>query len=914
MTTTIDQQTIQLTIDGKSVAGKPGESVLQMARRNRIHIPTLCNHADLEPYGGCRMCLVEVKSIRGLTTSCTTQIAPGMEVKTFSPEIDRARRVSLELLLADHPLECLTCAKNQQCELQALAAEFGIDRIRFRKTREFRPLDESNPFFAYDPNKCVLCARCVRTCRQLQGLGAIDLVNRGVRTVVGAANGVPWVDSVCESCGECVSRCPSGALADKQRKQPLAKIKTTCTFCGTGCGLFLGVRGNEIVSVSGDRTNPVNQGRLCVKGRYGNSFVNSPKRLTTPLIKHNGKFEEATWDEALDLIASKFKQYQGSQIAVQGSSRCSNEENYLVQKLARAVFHTNNVDNCARLCHAPTVAGLVQSFGTGGGTNPISDLNDTKCIFVIGSNTTEAHPVVGSLVRRIADRGTPLIVADPRKIDMTKHADLWLPLKPGTDVPLLMGIARVIIEEGLHDPEFVATRCDDFEVFKKAAEPFDLDTVESITGVPKEQIVKAARLYGGTRPAVLIYSLGITEHSHGVDNVMAVANLALLTGNVGKPSAGVMPMRGQNNVQGACDMGCIPNAFQGYQYVSKPEVREKFAKAWGAPMPELPGISLVDQFTATLDGKIKAFYIVGIDPAYSIADSNKVWKALRKAEFVVFQDIFLTGSAEFADVVLPGASFAEKDGTFTNLERRVQLIRKAIEPIGDSRPDWWITCQIGRRMGAQGFDFDGAAAIMDEIAELTPSFAGISFARLEHGGIQWPCTGKDHPGTPRLHVEKFNTATGLGHLAPLEYRPSAEGPDENYPFLLTTGRSLYHFHLAMTIRVDGLMKLYPEETVRINPADAERMGIENGELVKVTSRRGALCVKAWVTEETNPGQAFMTFHFYRQPTNVLTNQALDPVSKTPEFKVTAIRIDKVTAEEAAEIEAVLEDARNGLRV
>jgi len=898
MTTTLNEKTVALTIDGKQVAGKPDETVLQVARRNRIHIPTLCNHADLEPYGGCRMCLVEVKGIRGLTTSCTTKIAPGMEVTTFSPQIEQARRISLELLLADHPLECLTCAKNQQCELQTLAAEFGIDRIRFRNTRGHRPPDESNPFFTYNPDKCILCARCVRTCRQLQGLGAIDLVNRGVRTIVGSANGVDWVDSVCESCGECVSRCPTGALADKQRKQPLEKVKTTCTFCGTGCSMFLGVRGNEIVSVSADRTSPVNEGRLCVKGRYGFNFVNSPKRLTKPLIKRNGEFEEATWDEALDLVAKKFAEYRGDAFAAIGSSRGSNEECYIVQKFSRAAMGSNNVDNCARLCHSPTVAGLTKSFGLGGGTLPLADLYGTKCIFVIGSNTTEAHPVAGSLLRRLADNGATLLVADPRKIDLTEHADLWLQQRSGTDVPLLMGMARVIIEEGLHDPDFIASRCENFDDFKAVLHRYDLDTVESITGVPKEQIVQAARTYASAESAVIIYSLGITEHSHGVDNVMGVANLALLTGNVGKPHAGVMPMRGQNNVQGACDMGCGPTAYQGYQKVDDPAVRRKFETAWGVPLNDKPGLTLVEYFDQALEGNIKALYCVGMDIAYSVADINRVHEALRKMEFVVFQDIFLTDSVKFADVVLPAACFAEKYGTFTNLERRVQLIRKAVDPPGESQPDWWITCEIAKRMGAPGFEYAGADEIMDEVARLTPNFAGISFARLEEGGIQWPCLGPDHPGTPRLHVEEFKTPTKRGHLAPLEYRPSAESEDEAYPFILSTGRSINHYHLAMTTQVKGLMALEPEEMVRISPEDAARLGIADGEEVKVSSRRGALTVKAKISPRQHPGTAWMTFHFYDQPTNVLTNQALDPVSKTPEFKVTAINIEKLPVDSA----------------
>lgn len=895
--TTITEK-FELTIDGRQVAGKPDDTVLQVARRHQIRIPTLCSHADLEPYGGCRMCLVEVKGVRGLTTACTMKVAPGMEVRTYSPEIEQARRVSLELLLADHPTDCLVCPKNQQCELQALAAEFGIDNVRFRKTRPEYPLDESNPFFIYNPNKCILCSRCVRTCTQLQGLGAIDLVNRGARTIVGCANNVPWVESICESCGECVAHCPTGALSPKKHLPPLKKVKTTCTFCGTGCGMVLGVRGNEIVSTAGDYTSPVNKGRLCVKGRYGNDFVNSPKRLTKPLIKRNGKFEEATWDEALDLVARKFAEYKGDIFTAVANARGSNEENYLMQKFTRVVMGTNNVDNCARLCHAPTVTGLSQAFGTSGGTNPLHDLEDTGCIFVIGSNTTEAHPVAGSLIRRLANAGKTLIVADPRKIDLADHADLWLQQRNGTDVSLMMGMARVIVEEGLHDPEFIASRCENVDAFMESLKAFDLDTVESITGVPKTQIVQAARTYAKAGTAIIVYSLGLTEHSHGTDNILAVANLALLTGNVGKPAAGVMPMRGQNNVQGVCDMGCLPNVYQGYQKVIDPEVKRKFEEAWGAPMRDNVGLFLVDFFNQAIEGNVKALYCMGMDVAYSIADTDRVQEGLRKMEFIVVQDLFLTGTAEFADVVLPGASFAEKDGTFTNLERRVQLIRKAVEPIGESKPDWLIICEIAKRMGAQGFDFNSPAEIMDEIARLTPYFAGLSLARLEPGGIPWPCTSLEHQGTPRLHVTKFNTASGLGHLSDLTYRPPAESADAEYPFILSTGRSINHYHLAMTTKVKGLMEIEPEELVRISPEDAERLGIEDGELVKVSSRRGSLYVKAKISTRLRPGTAWMTFHFYETPTNKLLHQALDPVSKTPEFKVTAINIEKLSPEEA----------------
>ena len=486
----------------------------------------------------------------------------------------------------------------------------------------------------------------------------------------------------------------------------------------------------------------------------------------------------------------------------------------------------------------------------------------------------------------------PLIVADPRKIALVKEAELHLPLRPGTDVALLMGMARVIVDQGLHDAEFLAQRCENLDAFREALADFDLDRVEEITGVPQNDIVRAALTYATRKPALIIYSLGITEHSHGTDNVLGLANLALLTGNVGKPSAGVMPMRGQNNVQGACDMGAGPGAFPGYQSVADDELRAKFERHWGCSLPPEPGRPEVEMIQAALEGKTQALYCVGVDPAFTVADATRVQEALRACEFLVFQDIFLNGSAEFADVVLPGASYAEKDGTFTNLERRVQRVRKAIEPIGDSRPDWLITCQIAQRMGASGFDFDDPSQVLDEIGQLMPSFAGISFDRLDDGGIQWPCPGPDHPGTPRLHVEKFNTPSGKGRLSALAYRPPAEHADDDYPFTLTTGRNLYHFHLAMTCRVPGLMAIYPEEEIMINPADADELGIRTGDRVAVSSRRGRLIAKARVTDMVAPKGSYMSFHFYDTPTNVLTQQALDPVAKTPEYKVTAIRIEK----------------------
>jgi formate dehydrogenase alpha subunit len=838
--------------------------------------------------------MVEMEG-KGITAACQLPAAEGLRIRTESPLLRETRRTALELLLTSHVGDCLSCPKDTRCELQKVAAYLGVERERSAEMREFAPsfaTDDSNPFFRRDPNRCVLCGICVRTCERLQGVSALDYSYSSSATTISAAEGLPVTASDCESCGECVVRCPTGALTPVEGRLPAREVRTTCVYCGVGCSLYLGVRGEEVVSVRGDREGPANRGRLCVKGRYGHSFINHPDRLTKPLIKRDGAFVPATWDEALDLVASRLSEYRGDRFFGIGSSRCTNEENYLFQKFVRGVMGTNNVDNCARLCHAPTVTGLSRAFGTGGGTNPIEDISGARCLLVIGSNTTMAHAVAGARVRQAAD-GATLIVVDPRRIDLCDHADMWLPLQPGTDVALLMGMAKAIYDAGLHDAEFIRDRCEGFDEFVEALAAVDMGEVERVTGVSRPAIVSAATAYATRKPASIIYSLGITEHTHGTDNVLALANLAMLTGNIGKPSAGIMPMRGQNNVQGACDMGCSPGAFPGYQPVTNEEVRLRFERAWGMPLPSSPGVTLVEALQRAEAGEIKALYIMGMDAAYSVADAKRAQAALETAEFVVCQDIFLTGTAEFADVVLPAASFAEKDGTFTNLERRVQRVRQAIEPVGDSRPDSWIIREIARRMGHPDLGPSDAAGVMDEIASVTPSFAGISFERLERESLQWPCYGPDQPGSVRLHVDRFNTPSGKGRFSPLTYRPPAESADADYPLILTTGRSLYHFHLAMTSKVPGLVGLMPEDYVWVHPDDAALAGIRTGDRVKVSSRRGEVLTGALVTDVVIPGTAFMTFHFYATPTNVLTQQALDPVAKTPEFKVTAVRVERV---------------------
>jgi formate dehydrogenase alpha subunit len=700
----------------------------------------------------------------------------------------------------------------------------------------------------------------------------------------------------CKFCGACVDSCPTGALTDLAARgigRPDRVVTTICPYCGVGCQLNLLVKDEKIIGSIPDPDGVANHGQACVKGRFGIvEFVHHPERLTSPLIRRNGELREVSWDEALELVVKKLRDYTPDEVGVIASAKCTNEENYVMQKLARAVLGTNNVDHCARLCHAPTVAGLVQSFGSGAMTNSINEIGDAGCILAIGTNTTEDHPVIGLEVKRAANNSGKLIVANPRQIDLCHFANIWLQHNPGTDVALLMGMMRVIVDEGLLDSIFIKDRCENFDAFKESLKNFDLDFVEQVTNVPQDKIVEAARIFATNSPATILYSMGITQHSHGTDNVLATANLAMLTGNMGKPSTGVNPLRGQNNVQGACDLGALPNVYPGYQAVGDPAIREKFETAWGCGLSPSPGLTLVEILEAAYQRKIKALYLIGENPVLSDPDSQHVREALSRLEFFVVQDIFPTETAEYAHVVLPGASFAEKDGTFTNTERRVQRVRKAIEPISDSKPDWWIICQVAQRLGAKGFSYSHPLEIMEEIRNLTPSYGGISYQRLADGGLQWPCPNDDHPGTPILHTNSF--VRGKGRFIPLKYIPPGEMPDENYPLILTTGRSLYHFHTGtMTRKVAGLNIIEPEGVVEISPKDASQLGIAQDDKVKVSSRRGAVVVKAKVTEALSSGVVFMTFHFAESAANILTNPKLDPVSKIPELKVSAVKVEKI---------------------
>ncbi len=882
---------VNLTINGVAIEASEEATVLEAARGAGIYIPNLCADPDLEPYGACRLCVVEIENTEGLPASCLTPVAEGMVVHTETEQVNEVRRRVVELLLSDHPDNCLLCPKNQRCELQKIVAYVGIDRQRFKKLKRPIFLDSSNPFFVRDSEKCVLCGKCVRVCEEIQGLAALEVFNDGAYSKIITAGDGLIAESICESCGQCVAACPTGALMPKDFKWPEKEVKTICPYCGVGCGVYLAVRGGEVVGVRGDPGNPVNRGSLCVKGKFGYEFVNHPDRLTSPLIRRNGKLCEATWDEALEVVAKKLNEHRGDEVAVVSSAKCTNEENYLIQKLARAVLETNNVDHCARLCHASSVAGLGQSFGSGAMTNSIEEIKDAALILAIGTNTTKTHPVIGLKVRKAVRDGAKLIVANPREIDLCRIAHLWLRHSPGTDVALLMGMMRVIVDEGLTDSSFIEQSCENFDAFKRSLGSFDLDFVERTTTVPRKKVVQAARLYATRKPASILYAMGITQHTHGTDNVLATANLAMLTGNIGRSSTGVNPLRGQNNVQGACDMGALPDFYPGYQRVSEAKSRQKFQEAWAGDLPASPGLTLTEFFQAARQKKIKALYLVGENPVLSDPDSKEVKEALSQLDFLVVQDIFLSETAQLADVVLPAATFAEKDGTFTNTERRVQRLNKAMAPVGESRPDWWITCQIGRRMGGKGFEFDHPAQIMKEIAGLTPAYGGITYERLEDGGLQWPCPTEDHPGTPILQSEGF--IRGKGRFAPLEYKPPAELADEEYPLILTTERSLYHYHTGtLTRKVTGLNKLRGEELVEMNPADAEACGLASGEKVRVISRRGEVTARLEVTPVSPPGVVCMSFHFAETPTNLLTSPAVDPVAKIPELKVCAVRVEK----------------------
>ncbi|KKM12138.1 formate dehydrogenase [Clostridiales bacterium PH28_bin88] len=901
---------INLTIDGRAAQVEDGTTIFNAARLLDIAIPHLCYHPMLSIIGSCRLCVVEVEGARTLPASCGTPVSEGMVVWTESERVKKARRTVIDLLLANHPEDCLTCEKTGDCRLQEYAYVYGVRRTSFAGTFKEYPMDDSNPFFERDHTKCIVCGRCLFMCAENVGVHVYDYGYRGFDTKIIAGLDMGLEHSPCIFCGNCISVCPTAALQPKLIKGKgrvfdLRKVQTICPYCGVGCALSLQVNKGTIVGVV-PANGPANHNLLCVKGRFGWDFVQQEDRLKKPLIRKNGELVEASWEEAIDLVARKFKEIKDRHgpdtLAGMSSAKCTNEENYLMQKFMRAVLGTNNVDNSARLCHASTITGLAEAFGSGAATNSIAELESAGVIFIIGSNTTEAHPVVGFWVQKAHRNGAKLIVADPRKTDLAEKADYHLQHLPGTDVALLNGMLQVIIHEKLHDVEFIRERTEGFHDAWAVAEKYTPEYVERITGVPAEDLIGAARLYAQSRHGTILYAMGITQHTSGTGNVRCVANLAMATGNLGRESTGVYPLRGQNNVQGACDMGALPNYLPGYQRVVNGEVRDKFQRAWGVELPNRVGLTVVEMVDAVREGRVKGMYIMGENPMLSNPDIAAVEEGLKNLDFLVVQDIFLTETARLAHVVLPGASFAEKDGTFSNTERRVQRVRRAIPPVGESLPDWEIIARLATAMGYP-MDYASPADIMEEIASVTPIYGGITYDRLGDAGLQWPCPDRDHPGTKFLHHERF--AGGLGKFAAVEYEPPAELPDGEFPYILVTGRHLYHYHTGtMSRRSYGLETFRPEAYVEVNPGTAQHLGIKEGQFVRVGSRRGEIRIKALVTDRVPKKVIFIPFHYAEAAANVLTNPALDPQAKIPELKVCAARLERAERSEESAPEHV----------
>ena len=900
---------ITCTIDERTIQVPEGATILDAARANGIDIPTLCHLKEVSSLGMCRLCMVEAEGFERLLPACRTAVTEGMVLHTHTPRLEGYRRRMLQLILANHRLECVKCPANGQCSLQQLCGRYKVGVSPYQSTRlmtdKKRPVLEENPYLRYDASKCIHCQRCIQACAGRAGNGVLQNARSGALHLVDAPFGPDWKQTDCESCGNCAQACPTGALSLKRSAQyqpwEVHSVVTTCPHCATGCQLRLVVKGNKIVSVEG-ADGPSNHGLLCVKGRSGSiDFVTHRDRLTAPMIRdrETGELKRVSWEEAIAYTARRFLELKercgGEALAGFACSRSTNEDIYMVQKMVRTCFGSNNTDNCARVCHSATVAGLARTLGSGAMTNPIGDITqNSDCILLIGSNPEEAHPVVGMQLRQAVARGARLIVIDPRDIGLTRQADIHLKLRPGTNVALVNAMMHVILAEGLEDRAYIEKNTENFDALAELVRDYTPEKVAELCHVDPDMLREAARMYATAERAPIIYCLGVTEHSSGTEGVMSLSNLALLTGKLGRPGCGVNPLRGQNNVQGACDMGAIPTDYPGYQKVDNPAVREKFERAWGVPLSPKPGLKATDVFPAAIEGKIRGLYICGEDPVVSDPDTAHIIAALKSLDFFVVQDLFLTETAKYADVVLPGVSFAEKEGTFTNTERRVQRVRKAVKGRGEMRLDTDILIELMNAMGYPQPQLT-SAEIMDEIAALTPSFGGISHARLDalETGLQWPCLTPEHPGTDILH--KNGPVRGRALFYPAAFRPSAELPDEAFPFLLSTGRILYHYNAAaMTARAPGLMEMSNEGFIEVHRRDAQRLNISDGERIRVSSRRGSITATARVGRKVSPGEVWMPFHFPDSPVNQLTNAALDEFARIPEYKVCAVRLEKLS--------------------
>ncbi|MGO0123511.1 formate dehydrogenase subunit alpha [Desulfothermobacter acidiphilus] len=889
---------VTLVIDGREVTVPAGTTILEAARQAGINIPTLCHDPELSPWGGCRLCIVEVRGWKELPASCITPVRPGMVVETESPAVRHARRTLIELLLANHPEDCLTCERTGSCALQDLAYRYGVRR-RFQGEGRNHPVEESNPFIVRDMNKCVLCGLCVRVCAEIMGKSVIDFAYRGVRSKVTTPFELPLEKAGCVFCGNCVAVCPVGALYPKSmrgkgRPWEVKKVKTVCPYCGTGCSFYLVVKGDRVIGVQSCPEAPVNGRWLCVKGRFGWEFIHHRDRLQMPLIRNPYLFAKVTWPAALELVAQRLREikerYGPETIGVLASARITNEEVYLLNKFARAVLGTNHIDHCARLCHAPTLVALREALGSGAATNRLAEIAEADFILVIGSNTTETHPVTAIQIQKALRRGATLAVIDPRRTEIASRAHYHLQIRPGTDIALLNALAHVCLQENLWNQEFVIYRTENFAAFREAAMQYPPALAATVTGVPEDLILAVARGYARAANAVILYTMGVTQHTCGTDNVHAIANLALLCGHVGRRGNGLFPLRGQNNVQGACDMGALPDYLPGYQPVSDSKVRSKFSAAWGVEIPDRPGLTASEMLEAAVKGRIKALYIVGENPMVTEANTSMVKKALENLEFLVVQDIFLSETARFAHVVLPAASFAEKDGTFTNTERRIQRVRRAISPVGQAKPDWEIITLLARRLG-HPWEYASPADIMEEISRLTPSYGGVSYRRLEAEpeGIFWPCPHPDHPGTPILHQEQFTR--GKGRFQPVHFAPPDEQPSQDYPFLLITGRYLTHYHSGTMTRRTPL-GFYQENLLEMNPEDMAELGLKPRDRVLVRSLHSALKMEVTASDNLPRRVLFATFHNPDNPINLLVGDRCDPRAHIPAFKGVAVRLER----------------------
>ncbi|GAB4570091.1 MAG: formate dehydrogenase subunit alpha [Rhizobacter sp.] len=900
-------QEVTLTIDGEQVTVPAGTSLMRAAAEAGVNVPKLCATDSLEPFGSCRLCLVEIDGRKGYPASCTTPAEAGMNVRTQSPKLQELRKGVMELYISDHPLDCLTCSANGNCELQDMAGVTGLRNVRygFDGANHLKDKkDESNPYFSYDPSKCIVCNRCVRACEETQGTFALTIQGRGFESRVAASQNDSFMDSECVSCGACVEACPTATLQEKSviwLGQSEHSAITTCAYCGVGCGFKAEMKGNEVVRMVPWKDGQANEGHSCVKGRFAWGYASHKDRITTPMIrkKITDPWQEVSWDEAINHAASEFKRIQMThgRDSVGGitSSRCTNEETYLVQKLVRAAFGNNNVDTCARVCHSPTGYGLGQTYGTSAGTQTFRSVDKADVIMIIGANPTDGHPVFASRMKKRLREGAQLIVVDPRRIDIVKSPHIkaahHLQLKPGTNVALVSALAHVVVTEGLVDEAYVAERCDpksfnDWREFVARPENSP-EMMEAVTGVPAAEVRAAARLYARKGNSAIYYGLGVTEHSQGSTMVMGIANLAMATGNVGREGVGVNPLRGQNNVQGACDMGSFPHELPGYRHVSDSTVRASFEDMWGVTIQPEPGLRIPNMFDAALTGSFKGLYCEGEDIVQSDPNTQHVAEAMMAMECIVVQDLFLNETAKYAHVFLPGSSFLEKDGTFTNAERRISRVRKVMPPKA-GLADWEVTVKLSNALGYP-MNYTHPSQIMDEIAALTPTFKGVSFDKIERlGSVQWPCNDDAPEGTPTMHIDHF--VRGKGRFIITQYVATDEKVTRKFPLLLTTGRILSQYNVGAQTRRTPNVEWHSEDRLEIHPHDAEDRGIKNGDWVGIQSRAGDTVLRATLTDRVAPGVVYTTFHFPESGANVITTDNSDWATNCPEYKVTAVQV------------------------